>query len=507
MKKTASTNLTSTATENFFTNKLNLIKKTISRMILMLLTGLILITSVFAMQGGSNKNNTNYTNTLAKAGSGGKCPTPPPPPSDTKCYSGSGCLDTTFDYDGLVNTNLNSSSGNSIKKIITQPDGKIVAVGEINNSNSATDFFVIRYNADGSLDSSFGDFDPANPILRRGYTSIVFSSNNDWVQAGAWQADGKILIGGASNGSGAIARINSDGTLDNTFDGDGKLLINSPLTFIKAIAIQSDGKILVGGAGNFTVARINTDGSLDTTFGTGGKVSLNPSSSSSGSGGLWAMSIQRIPAGSGEERIVLGGNAASSSRAVATFALMRLKSNGSLDVGFGSSGRILTSFYDNSDQLRSLGIDSANRIVAGGLVYAPSSSCTGADFGLARYTENGILDTTFSGDGKVNVDIYGGTDYQYGLALQTDDKPVLGGIAYYTNASGTNVSDFALVRFNTDGSLDSTFGPGFLGGGIVTTRFPGETSSYLYTLAQQADGKILAGGTSNVKLLIARYFQ
>lgn len=410
---------------------------------------------------------------------------------------------------------LNNYQANNFRKLLVQPDGKIIGVGEVDNRDSGTssDFLVARYNADGTPDTSFGDFD-SSTLQRRGYTTTAFSTAQDRAESAVLQPDGKIIAGGIVDpiGSWGIARYNTDGTLDPTFDGDGMMTINVGSSSVKSIVIQSDGKILLVGAPNFTIARLNTDGSLDPTFGSGGKLTVNPSTNKNGSGYPWSIVIQRIPAITGEERIVVGGWAASGTSAASTYALMRFKPSGAIDTSFGSNGRVLTSFFGKGDQARNIIIDASNRILASGMV-RPLNCSDNIDFGLARYSQNGVLDPGFSGDGKLTTDVYGGSNSPYGSMLQSDGKIVVSGNSRYTRNSAS-FYDFTLIRYNDDGTADSTFGPGFHGAGVVTTQFPDGDSNSIYSVVEQ-NGTIVAGGVSsglfNGKRIgrpgLARYFQ
>jgi uncharacterized delta-60 repeat protein len=384
-----------------------------------------------------------------------------------------------------------------------QPDGKIVGVGVISNNGIGTsaDMLVVRYNEDGSLDKTFGRPDPANPGLTLGYTWVAFTTGQDYGVGGALQADGKIVAAGNfGTGAGwAIARFNPDGSLDNSFSGDGMLTISSPGYGAGTVKILSDGKILVGGDPGFTVVKLNSNGSFDTSFGSGGTVTVGAGTSSMGN----AMTVQRVPADTGEEMIVGAGWYRASRNGATSFAVRRLRSNGSLDTTFGSGGTVITAFNNNNDAANSLAIDPSNRIVVSG---GTTSTCTKSDFAVARYSENGMLDASFSGDGKAVFDVYGGDDALGDLVVQSDGKVVLGGNARYINSSGASTFYFTVIRLNTDGSRDSGFGPGGAGAGVVTTLFP-ETiwSSYVYSIMQQSDGKLVAAGVSSGRLALARY--
>src|SRR5919106_25221 len=185
-----------------------------------------------------------------------------------------GDLDPTFDGDGKVTTDF--IFNDAARGVAIQADGKIVAAGvaicdPCAGPTTIHDFALARYNRDGSLDATFGEED--------GKVTTDFFAGADEAFAVAMQADGKIVAGGAAAVSGvdfALARYNPDGSLDPTFDGDGKV------TFLgfgpnhnraNAVAMQADGKIVAAGctscssgAGNFALARLNTNGSRDTTF-------------------------------------------------------------------------------------------------------------------------------------------------------------------------------------------------------------------------------------------------
>jgi uncharacterized delta-60 repeat protein len=465
---------------------------------------------VLNSDGRGGKGTELFAVTAKGGGTGGCPPLAPAPTSDTKCYFAlPGCLDTTFGFNGLVTTDPDGPTHNtSYGGVVVQPDGKIIVTGQAlapGSPGSNTEFLVLRYNVDGSLDTSFGDSDPFNPGLRLGYAITPFTTGPEFTYAVLVQTGGKIVVAGASAtvfsdpnsvGGMAVARYNTDGTLDSSFGNGGKTIVNfNNGASARGMAIQSDGRlVLAGESGNqFGVARLNTNGSLDTTFGSNGKLSINPSNFKQGGGYAWSVVIQRVPAITGEERIVLGGPAdakltnGSTARA---FTVMRLKPNGAMDTTFGSSGRVYTAFFGFNDQLRELAIDSSNRIVAAGHVYTANSQCGMyvKDFAVVRYTQDGSLDLSFSG-GKQTADIYGGADDLQGLVLQTDGKIVIAGTA---KSSDNSVTDFALVRFNADGSRDSTFG--LLGNGMVTTDFHG-TADWGYAITiQPTDGKILLSG-------------
>lgn len=446
---------------------------------------------------------------------GSACPAPvPAPTSDTKCYAAMpGCLDTTFGSFGLVTTDLSGPNykGDYAEALLVQPDGKVVAVGYANNAVNGTgaDFALVRYNTDGSLDTSFGDPDPFNLSLRLGYVLTSFTSGADWAHSAVLQSDGKIVAAGyAQPGGFAVARYSANGTLDTTFGSGGKTIVDfASAASVRQLVIQSDGKLVlvgeVGSPSQFGVARLNPNGTLDSTFGTGGKLLINPSSVRRGRGFAYTVAIQRVPAVTGEERIVVGGWSDYSS-STTVFTMMRLKPNGATDTSFGSSGRVYTSFLGFGDQIRHLVIDSTNRIVAAGITNSANSSCGSyvTDLGLARYTQDGTLDPSFSGDGRQTADIYGGNETLFnGLVIQPDGKIVIAGAG--VSSDGT-VRDFALVRFNSDGTPDYSLG--YLGTGVVTTDFFGTSDQGLAIALQPSDGKIVFSGGVDGAFGLARYW-
>ncbi|MCA3749091.1 MAG: hypothetical protein IN808_08140, partial [Rubrobacter sp.] len=159
------------------------------------------------------------------------------------------------------------------------------------------------------------------------------------------------------------------------------------------------------------------------------------------------------------------------------FALARYNPNGSLDATFGSGGRVVTSFGAGDDHAYAIAIQGDGKIVVAG--------SSGGDFALARYRANGNPDTTFSGDGRLTTDFGSASDVAYGLALQADGRIVAAG--------QTSQSDFALARYNPDGTLDETFdGAGGNGNGKVTTELG--SSEGVKDVAIQQDGRIVVAG-------------
>src|SRR5258706_9803906 len=286
-------------------------------------------------------------------------------------YNADGTPDNTFDGDGRV-----FCYGYSFNCIALQPDGKIIAAG--------SGFTLVRLNANGTFDNSFdGD----------GKASATIGSYYGIANAIALQSDGKIVVAGASyNGSGndfALARFNTDGSLDNNFDGDGKLV--SPFsTFnneIRGLAVQSDGKIMVAGSNYngtnatlFALARYNTDGTPDNNFDGDGKLTT-----SFGSSNDYATSIVLQNDG---KIVVAGFNDHD-------LALARYNSNGSPDNNFDADGKVTAVCGSSNNSSPSVALRSDGKIVV--------AITNASNFGLFRYNTDGSPDNSFDGDGSVTT--------------------------------------------------------------------------------------------------------
>ncbi len=368
---------------------------------------------------------------------------------------GSLCLD--FGSNGTVTTDFVGEIDNA-NAVVLQPDGKIIAVGRA-QSGGNNDFALARYNSDGSLDPTFGT----------GGLVITLFGGNDIANAAVLQPDGKIIAVGQISGLFGLVRYNSDGSLDPTF-GTGGFVITPGTGIARAAVLQPDGKIIAVGqfSADFGLARYNSDGSLDTTFGTGGLVTTN-------FGGVdRARAVVLQPNG----KIIAAGQARSGG--IDDFALARYNSDGSLDPTFGAGGLVRTDFAGEDDSARSVVLQSDGKIIAAGLVGSGGID----DFGLARYNSDGSLDPTFGTGGLVTTDFAGGDDRAFALVLQPDGQIIAVGLV---NSGGNN--DFGLARYNSNGSLDLTFGTG----GLVTTGFIGG-DAIPRAAVLQPDGKLIAVG-------------
>lgn len=316
---------------------------------------------------------------------------------------------------------------------------------------------------DGDLDPTFG----SGGFTLTDVTTAAFQLPTRPVV----QADGKILLcsaldsGGASGMDFFIARFNADGTLDDSFNFDGKVTVDfdGGNDYCNAIALQSDGKIVVAGTtddlvnSDFAVARLNEDGTLDSDFGAGtGKttVAFDLGGSNADIGG--ALAIQ--PDG----KLVVAGWANTAANGD-DFAIVRLLPDGTRDSMFNQTGRVTVGFdfagsTNKTDEADNVAIDSVGRIVVGGVAEKDPSSF---DFAVARLLPNGQIDQNFDADGRATIGFDLGpsqSDLAYSMILQRDGKIVLAGVV--DTGSGTASNDMGIARLLQDGSPDADFGIG-----------------------------------------------
>ena len=359
-------------------------------------------------------------------------------------YNTDGTLDTSFSSDGILTTIIGAGNDKG-RSLTVQADGKILVAG-ISHNGSNNDFALARYNADGTLDTSFdGD----------GILTTDFGADNDKGYSVTVQTDGKVLVAGESfNGSNrdfAVVRYNADGTLDTSFADDGKLntAIGSSDDFGHSIAVQADGKILVAGYSDtgssfeFTVVRYNADGMLDTSFSGDGVLTTDIGSISDISR---SMTLQT------DGKIVVAGESYNGSNW--DFAMVRYNADGTLDTSFESDGKLTTAIGSGDDQIFSVTMQDDGKILASGYSHNGSNN----DFVLARYNTDGTLDASFDGDGILTTAIGSGDEIGHSVTVQADGKIVVAGDTF----NGFD-KDFAVVRYNVDGTLDTTFDTGLLG--------------------------------------------
>jgi uncharacterized delta-60 repeat protein len=387
-----------------------------------------------------------------------------------------GDLDPTFGNGGVVVTNFGAPFAGA-STLAVQADGRILIAGQI-FGQFGYQFGLARFNSDGSPDSSFG----------HGGLVTTAVGGSSGISSVAVLADGRIVVAGEApvNGSQefALARYDTDGSLDASF-GTGGLVTTSFPGFSGSAAtsmvVQADGRIVVAGTAYnsaqslFALARYASDGSLDGSFGTNGLVTT----AFSGFTGADAHSLALQADG----RIVVAGLAARSDDS-RQFAMARYDTDGSLDGSFGTVGLVTTSFPGFSNaSATSLAVQADGRIVVAGFTGPIDTRIA-----LARYTSDGTLDSSFGTAGLITTSFPSfQTASVYGVALQADGRiVVVGGVQV-----SINIDRFALARYNSDGSLDGSFGTA----GRVTTSI--SSNSDAYGVALQADGRIVVAGTAS----------
>ena len=402
-----------------------------------------------------------------------------------------GDLDTTFSGDGKASTDFTARFDSAWAVAVQPTDGKIVVAGEA--AGSGGKFALARYNMDGTLDTTFGG---------DGRVTTNFTRRYDAAFGVAIQTDGKIVAAGdvgfgGGNSMFGVARYLTSGALDPAFGGgDGKVTTqftnrdDGVASVVLESGVQkivvSGGTNFSGSGGNFALARYTPDGSLDPSFGGDGRVTTNFSA-----GRDYANDVTVQTNG----KIVAGGLAFPSG-ARAAFALARYETDGSLDTTFDFDGRVLTNFTSWHDSVQDLVVQPDQSIVAAGIAGSGGSN---ARFALARYGTDGALDTTFSTDGKTVTDFTGGFDGSWDVVLQADGKIVATG-----EAAGSG-GRFALARYSMDGMLDTTFGGDGRVTTNFTTRYDAAFGSALDPNGKIVAAGLAAAGGSNPRVAVARY--
>jgi uncharacterized delta-60 repeat protein len=423
-----------------------------------------------------------------------------------------GALDSTFGTGGIATAQIGTTS-TSAGGVVIQADGKVVTAGGNQVSYYEGHFALSRFTTGGALDTSFG----SQGTVSTSFGKNIYASAN----AIALQADGRIVAAGwASEGvpgvgvpdDFALARYNTNGALDTSFGSKGKVTthISNGIDQAQAVEIYSASDPN-GNAGKIVLAGSSLQGGTrDFTlvrYNTNGTLDT-----SFGNGGIVNTSIGTGPAAAYGEaiqpdgRIVVVGYARGASPGPNEFAVARYNANGSLDTSFGSGGTVITGFAGLNDRANAVVLQGDGKIVAAGYATAldPSSGKNLESIALARYDSDGTLDATFGSGGLVTSDIFGGTN-QVANAVVLDANGNIDISGSYSNSGG---SVFLVARYTTAGALDSSFGTG----GVVTTAFTGSNpSAYGIAIYPPSDpvngGKIvaagIAGSISNGTLRIA----
>ncbi len=476
----------------------------------------------------------------------------PTPPTNTDFalarYNMDGTLDPTFGQGGMVSTDFLGEE-DTARAVAVQTDGKIVAVGVAGYHSYHLALAVARYNADGSLDSSFADHGKL----------LVYGSLGAMGQAVQIQPDGKILVGGSiyeNSGQFLLLRYTSDGSPDLTFGSNGRVQTQpsgnpNGTDILYALAVQPDGKIVAAGWGG--IVRYLPNGALDTAFGNGG---IGVASAGAQLEAVLLQADGKLVAGSGggqftvyrylvngqldtsfdgdgtattvfagvgasahslalqpDGKIIAVGSSQSWTRGIpnncinCVLAMARYNTDGSLDNGFGSGGQVVFTF---SAQEWAAG-NAAHLLADGSLLVAgvdtvvdSSSNSPVGTFVLARFLATGSLDPAYGSGGRGHSPLVISRTAANGLAIQADGKLVTAGphVSICTN-DACRKDGFAVARYTITGTLDSTFGTA----GRVVTLLP--DSPVARAVAVQSDGKLvvagLAYGTSSSQVALARY--
>ena len=415
-------------------------------------------------------------------------------------WAQAGQLDTTFATKGIFLLNPIGQQGGSTR-VALQTDGKIVLAspsGDPQQSNNG--IALVRLNTDGAPDASFGT------------AGVVVYGVDRTVPVGvAIQPDGKILVGSTAGsntdgGGTALARFNSNGSVDSSFGTGGHVeLLFSGIARSAAIALQQDGKILMTGSN--ALARLDSNGQLDTSFGTGG-VSALPFL------GAAAIVLQ-------SDGKILIASATSLFGVDTGGIIVRFNPNGTLDKTFGLFGQIASVTSGGgfgpagTAAVSSIVLQADGKFIVAGaitskLVNPPGTNRTG--FGLIRYNPNGSIDTTFGTRGGILTNFGSNPNATaFALAIQSNGDIIAAGQAGTADPINPLLvlpASLALSRYSSAGKLDTTFGSG----GTVTTSLGGNASA-ISSLAIQSDGKIVAAGsifsfgvtTSQAQAAVARY--
>ena len=393
--------------------------------------------------------------------------------------------------------------------MVIQSDGKYIIVGYSYNISGNSDTTIWRYNSDGTLDTTFNGTGFAS------HNSAAGGNNSDNGTSLAIQSDGKYVIGGLSvnslgNSDLAVWRYNIDGTLDTSFNGIGYATHHNAAggnsdDYSRSIGIQMDGKIVITGYSmsatsgyDIAVWRYNTDGTLDTSFNGIGYVTHSSAAGGNGTDATYGLAIQ-----SDGKILVVGSSLATIGGLDMT--IWRFNTDGTLDTTFNGIGYAThnnAAGGNGHDIASSIAIQQDGKYIVAGQSINPANR----DLAIWRFNSNGTLDTTFNGIGYVthnNAAGGNGHDFANSIAIQQNGKYVVAG-----NSPSIANGDLAIWRFNTDGTLDSTFNEtGYI---IHNGAAGGNGADWGYSIAIQLDGKYIIAGqslnaSSNDDLAIWRY--
>lgn len=393
------------------------------------------------------------------------------------CYGQAGSLNTQFNG-GIQTTSF--GTGHSIAEdIAVQPDGKIILAGQT-LVNNVSNMAIVRLNPNGTLDNNFGT---------GGKIVISLNPAGSWLEAVVLQSDGKIVVGGSVANSGqvdfAILRFLANGSPDPGFGTNGVVTANvDTYSYLKDLLIQSDGKIVVAGdavdivSSDYAVARFLSNGSPDPTF-SGGSVIIDIL------GDDYVKTIKQLSSG----RFIIGGSSSFQ------FSMAKLNTNGTLDESFGNGGKLTTIVggIPGNDNCLAIDIQADGKIIAVG---EGSNAATSSDVAVLRYTVNGQLDNSFANNGVYLVDFNGAFDQASCVAVLNNGKILFGG---NTNVAGQQ--KIFVARLTQTGSPDPSFG----NSGQTTVALGND--AYAYAMALKGLNIYIAGVEVNApnKMLAAAF--
>ncbi len=443
----------------------------------------------------------------------------------------------SFGTGGVVTTQVKGSPDSQAFALAVQPsDQKLVVGGDVEQPNYTSLFSLVRYNTDGTLDSTFGSQGVVTTTFNKSdygatVNSIVVQPSNGKIVAGGTDTYGYNYNLFIYESQFALARYNTNGSLDSTFGKGGKVTTAFPSSDgeagINTVLLRSDGEIVAVGVANpdsmvaqyVALALYKSNGALDASFGSSGTVmdtSLDTSTSSPNSGGGTTTVYKYFSPSGGtlesDNSILVAGTYVTETEVTTSsgslswttteqdLALVHYLANGTRDLSFGTNGIAIT-------PITPTGVTTSNATGSSVLVQPNGAivelgTAAGAnghsDFVVARYNANGTLDTSFgSGVGYTLVDL-GATAQGDSVVLQPNGQMVAAGLVVTgRDPHGLATWGFATVRLNADGSLDSTFGAG----GAVVTQVPYEVVQYtvatgIETINNQA--MIVDAGTADV---------
>lgn len=364
-------------------------------------------------------------------------------------YNANGALDVSFGTDGKVVTAFGNSNNNHIYSLYILPDGKILAYGITGTTSLTPKSVIVRYNSNGSIDTAFGTQGKVFSNL------FPYSTSGNKL---AIQPDGKIVLAAIKthqddpNYYFGVERYTADGAIDTTFGTNGQAVTSfgTGRSIPFSTIVQPDGKILVSGSyyqssAIMGIMRFNTNGTLDASFDGDGKVTT------SFGAGTYSEGIQAFMADSG--KIILAGTVYGA--ATRSFGVVQYNANGSIDTGFDGDGKATSAYASDLDYSN---INGVARLADGKfLVVAKPSDvmATASDFVVRRYNSNVTPDTGFGTNGRVQATIDTGLNEALSVAVSATDEILIAGSV---RPADNSYNSSAVIKYSASGSLSTAFG-------------------------------------------------